>query len=173
MQGSTPWSSPLQCSHSFHLDAEQAQPPHLGCRHHAREKNKEWRIDFNPLKKSSLIETQPVKSLGNYTFPWCAPCSMEVWKHVGQHCQHHWRLCMCLALPSWRTLWQSHFHSKHDHSGSKNSYPSNYFFRRNAYFRNELIHLEGSTTHLLVLTFFQPPKAYHQAWHSNFARLDK
>lgn len=44
-----PWSSPLQCSHSFHLDVGQAQPPHLGCRHHARAKNKEWRSDCQSL----------------------------------------------------------------------------------------------------------------------------
>lgn len=47
------------------------------------------------------------------------------------------------------------------------------FFRRNAYFRNELIHLEGSTSYLLVLASFQPLKAYHQPCHSNFAGLDK
>lgn len=120
---------------------------------------------------------QSAKSLGDSASPWYAP-HHATWRLGNtwgwwQHYQHHLRLCMCLALPSWRTLWQSYFHSKHDHRGLKNSYPRNYFFlRRNAYFRNELIHLEGSTSHLLVLASFQPPKAYQQLCHSNFARLD-
>lgn len=61
--------------HSFHLDVGQAQPPYLGCRHHARAKIKEWRMDCQSLKKkkSSLIQMQPAKSLRDYTSPRGAP----------------------------------------------------------------------------------------------------